>query len=141
MKWVILTLLLAMPRGEAAEPEFAHIDREVALAYGLAMLKEFYLLGRYSHWFVSMDELDLEDGTVIEATDGNGRTFAFVAFRPRHLSAAGFFFILEFCRGRLGEYSPSWGGDDPDIPEMERQFLTIEGDPTADYPGNCAHGL
>ena len=143
MKWVFLTALVAVSSlgGEAAESEFAHIDRDVALAYGLADLKETYLLGHYSHGIVSMDELDLEDGTVLEATDGNGRTFAFVAFRSRRVPTAGYYIILEFCRGRLGEYSPSFGGTDPDIPEIGREFLSIEGNPTADYPGNCAHGL
>ncbi len=141
MKWVFLMALLAVPSGEAAEPEFAHIDRDVALAYGLAKLKETYLLRRYSHWSTSMDELDLEDGTVLEATDGNGRTFAFVAFRSRPVPMSGYFVVLEFCRGRLGEYSPSFSDDTQDVSEEERQFLTLEGNPTADYPGNCAHGL
>ncbi len=132
MKWALLIALLAVPAsgGKAAEGDYAHIDRDVALAYGLAMLKEAYLLRRYSHWYASMDELDLEDGTVLEATDGNGRTFAFVAFRSRRVPTAGYHIILEFCGGRLGEYSPSFGGDDPDIPEREREFLSMEGDPT-----------
>lgn len=145
MKWafVIALLVASVPLGElAARPEFTHIAKEVAFAYGLAMLKESYRLGKSGrNADIALQDLDLNDGTVLEATDGNGRTFAYVAFSSKLNSKAGFYIVLEFCRGRLGEYAPSFWSSDLDLPGREKEFLSLEGDPTADFPGDCAHGL
>ena len=143
MKWAFLIALFAASvcNGEGAGPDFVHIDRDVALAYGMAVVKESYKLRRHGTVFVSMDELDLTGGTVHEMTDGTNRTFAMVAFRSKHDRNAGYYVVLEFCSGRLGEYTPSYSSSTLNLSRDEMSFLSVENDPTADFPGDCTHGL
>ena len=144
MKWAFVIALLVASASSAeqeAKPEFTHIDKEVAFAYGLAMLKESYKSRNYRNSKVPMGELDLNDGTVREAVDGNGRVFAYVAFKSKRNQNAGFYVVLEFCGGRLGEYTPSYSSDVLDLSQTELEFLSADNDPTADFPGDCTHGL
>ena len=130
IKLRLVSVLLFFNTSQAADA--VAFDRSLASDLSIAYLRAYFRMSPNS---APPYDLEYSNPILASAIDGQGRKFVFVAYKNKG-EKAGASMRLEVC-GSMIDLQPSWYGGSLDVDKDLKEFQSMSGDKTADYPGAC----